>query len=348
MSATVRLIHSPVGKPDGKPYSSLAMEIYLAVTIDTECDKGPEWRVQQPIGYRSVLEGVPLRLQPLFKRFDAKPTYLLSPEMIEHEGCVATLRGVAGGCELGTHLHGEFIEPDRLKQETIVMTGALQRQYSPEVERAKLVNLTELFESRFGYRPTSFRAGRFGIGDRSLKLLDELGYVVDSSVTPYALHDGFHFWGCPTRPYHPREDDPRCKGSLRILEVPVTIHSPFLSGFPDGWLLGQGPQSWWFRLARRVLGKEYMRPIWLRPSFRDFDGMRRVIDAHLQAGRGEPRSLLVMMFHSVEVIPAASPYAQTLAEVDVFLQRLERTLDYCRTLGAKCIGLSEVAKLDWE
>jgi|ERR1051326_4057331 hypothetical protein len=324
------------------------MESYLAVTIDTECDKGPEWRVRQPIGYRSVLEGAPQRLQPLFNRFGAKPTYLLSPEMIEHDGCVETLKKLTGAFELGTHLHGEFIEPDRPPMNQVTNTNDMQRQYPAEVERAKLENLTKLFELRFGYKPTSFRAGRFGIGNNSLKFLDDLGYLVDSSVTPYAIHDELSFWGCPTTPYRPSESDPRLKGSLRILEAPVTIHSPFLSGFPDGWLLGQGPNAWWFRAARKILGKEYVRPIWLRPSFRDFASMKRVIDAHLAANRNKSRVLLVMMFHSVEVIPAASPYAQTESDVNEFMSRLEQTLDYCQRMGTKFIGLGEAAGLDWQ
>jgi len=323
------------------------MEIHFAVTIDTECDKGPEWRVQHPLAYRSVLEGVPQRLQPMFERFAVKPTYLLSPEMIEHDGCVRVLRELPGRFELGTHLHGEFIEPDRPPVSAITHTNDLQRQYPPEIERAKLENLTRLFHSRFGYAPASFRAGRFGIGENSLRFLDALGYRVDSSVTPYAVHDGFNFWGCPVTPYHASERDPCLRGALRILEAPVTIHSRFLSGFPDGWLLGQGPQAWWFRAARRIFGKEYVRPIWLRPSFRDFSDMRKVVDAYLEAHHHAARCLLVMMFHSVEVIPAASPYAQTEEEVNVFLDRLERTLAYAQQLGAKFIGLSEAADLEW-
>jgi hypothetical protein len=323
------------------------MEIFFAVTIDTECDKGPEWRVQQPIGYRSVLEGVPQRLQPLFQRFEAKPTYLLSPEMIEHDGCVATLRGLPGACELGAHLHGEFIEPNRPPPGTITRVHDVQRQYPPAVERAKLDNLTKLFAERFDYRPASFRAGRFGIGAHSLRFLDELGYAVDSSVTPYAIHDDGNFWGCPVTPYHASEDDPRVPGGLRILEAPVTIASPLLGRLPARWIAGKGPQAWWYRAARRLYGAEFVRPIWLRPSFRDFDDMRRAMDAHLTATAEAPRAMLVMMFHSVEVIPAASPYAQTEAEVRVFLDRLERTLAYAHRLGAKFIGLGEAAKIEW-
>lgn len=324
------------------------MEIYLAVTIDTECDKGPNWKVKQPLGFRSVLEGVPQKFQPLFEKLGIKPTYLLSPEMIEHDGCVATLKQCAGKCEFGTHLHGEFVEPNRPPVDSVVATNDMQLQYSSEVERAKLENLSRCFEARFGYKATSFRAGRFGIGKNSLKILDDLGYLVDSSVTPYAIHDDLHFWGCPTSPYHPAETDPSERGKLRILEAPVTIHSPFLSSLPQTWLRRQRPSAFWFRAARKLLGREFVRAIWLRPSFRDVADMRRVIYAHLAAARGKKRALLVMMFHSVEVIPAASPYAKTEEDVVVFLKRLEEVLTHCSQMGARSIGLSEAAQLEWE
>ena len=85
--------------------------ISLAITIDTECDKGPGWRVRQPLGFRNVLEGVPGRLQPIFERWGVKPTYLLSPEVLLHDGCVGLFRGLNDRVELGTHLHSEFVGP---------------------------------------------------------------------------------------------------------------------------------------------------------------------------------------------------------------------------------------------
>ena len=65
------------------------------------------------------------------------------------------------------------------------VTDAFQRDYPPDVEAAKLRDLTELFSRTFGRSPTSFRAGRFGIGPHSIPILEELGYLVESSVTPH-------------------------------------------------------------------------------------------------------------------------------------------------------------------
>ncbi|HSO34771.1 MAG TPA: hypothetical protein VLT33_19690, partial [Labilithrix sp.] len=75
---------------------------YLCVTIDTESDKGKGWRSRRPLSFEGVTDGVVKRLHPLFERFGAKPTYLLSPEVMRDEASVAVFRRIAQSCELGT------------------------------------------------------------------------------------------------------------------------------------------------------------------------------------------------------------------------------------------------------
>ncbi len=42
------------------------MKQYLVVTIDTECDKSPTWHNSNPLTFKSIIEGVPELLTPLF------------------------------------------------------------------------------------------------------------------------------------------------------------------------------------------------------------------------------------------------------------------------------------------
>jgi hypothetical protein len=84
----------------------------LVITIDTEIDRSRDWSIANPPSFRSVLEAIADRLTPLFSRYGARPTYLLSPEVIEDDACVRCLRGLAN-VELGTHLHGDFVDPGR-------------------------------------------------------------------------------------------------------------------------------------------------------------------------------------------------------------------------------------------
>ena len=216
------------------PAPATGREVRLAVTIDTECDKGSDWKTRFPLGFRSVTEGIRERLTPLFREHGVRPTYLLSPEILRDDASVATLAAL-DDCELGTHLHGEFIEPEA--DFAAPVTSTPQIAYSREVERAKLRNLTELFAARLGRRPLSFRAGRFAVRGHTLRVLEDLGYRVDTSVTPFRTNvfpGGIrsNHWGAPLAPYHPSDRDPRKNGSLRLVEVPVTIFAPALARWP--------------------------------------------------------------------------------------------------------------------
>ncbi|WP_394850246.1 hypothetical protein LZC95_22665 [Pendulispora brunnea] len=306
--------------------------IYLIVSIDCECDKGPKWRSQSPLAFTGVTEGIARRLQPLFSRYGAKPTYLLSAEVMRDPASADALLHLQGDHELGTHLHGEYAEPDAFEPE---VTSAFQRDYPRDVEAAKLRYLTELFTRTFGRKPTSFRAGRFGIGPHSVPILEELDYLVESSVTPHMDWTangapGLTFRDAPTQPYHPDPREPGRPGTSRMLEVPVTIR-PHRVGrvLPHlGWLGS--------RLAQMV------EPRWLRPTRNSAEAMADVAREEIaSAPRGKP-VVLNAMFHNVEIIANGSPYAKNEREAQAILARLEGLLAFARAEGIKVVGLSDV------
>jgi hypothetical protein len=310
-------------------YEGGVTRVFLCVSIDCECDKGPGWRSEKPLAFRGVDDGIGARLQPLFERFGAKPTYLLSPEVIRDSRSAELLAKLDGRAELGAHLHGELAEPGAFEPD---VTEAFQRDYPPELERQKLAYLTDLFARAFGKKPLSFRAGRFGIGPASIGILEELGYAVESSVTPYVdwsdKAPGLSFVGAPTQPYRPDARAPGRVGSSRILEVPVTIRP---------------------RRAQRVpvVGR-YVEARWLRPT----RGTARSIvdvakDEIASARKADARAPVVLnaMFHNVEVVPGKSPYAQDEREARAILDRLAALLDFARAQGIRVIGLSDVAEL---
>jgi len=308
------------------------MSIYLCISIDCECDKGPGWRTQKPLAFRGILQGVGDRLQPLFRRFRAKPTYLLSSEIMRDAQALEALVHLVGDAEFGTHLHGEFAQPGAFEPD---MTSAFQCHYDRETERQKLEYLTNLFRSSFGRLPRSFRAGRFGIGPHSLGLLGDLGYTVDSSVTP---HKDWRRAGAPeasfrrasTQPYWPVLDNPEraAPQAGTMLEVPVTIRPSLLAGIP-------------------VIGR-WIEPRWLRPTH---GSAARLVDVAREeirdasSSRADRPIILNCMFHNVEVIPGASPYAANEAEADAILRRLAGLLAFAEREGIGSLGLGDVPDL---
>ena len=203
---------------------------FLVITIDTEIDKSPNWNVSGDQTFHSVLNGIPNKLVPLFNNFGSKPTYLLSSEVIENKDCVNVLKDIRN-CELGTHLHGDLVDPQkRIKNMANQNTSELQSSYSQEIEFEKLKNLTDLFINKFGHRPTSFRDGRFGAGNNTISALENLGYLVDSSVTPgvnWDLLEGkINYLDAKCQPYFPSRLEILREGESTVLEVPISIVSP--------------------------------------------------------------------------------------------------------------------------
>lgn len=303
---------------------------YLCVSIDTECDKGKGWRCRRPMSFEGITDGIVKRLHPLFERFGAKPTYLLSPEVLRDEASVETFRRLMPSSDLGTHLHGEYAEPDAFEPE---ITSAFQCDYTPLVEREKLTYLTDSFIRAFGHQPQSFRAGRFGIGPASIPILESLGYCVESSVTPHmdwasAGAPGLTFHGSPSQPYRPDPADPGRPGPASILEVPVTIRRRFLNALPG--------------IGSRV------DPRWLRPTRGTEEGLVRVAEDEIaDARRVAPDRPVILnaMFHNVEIVPNTSPYASNEEEARKILDRLRALLSFARRSGISVVGLGDVPEI---
>jgi hypothetical protein len=242
------------------------------------------------------------------------------------------LRSISGRCELAAHLHAAFIEPDKRDG---AMAGTIrfemQRQYSYDVEYAKMKNLTELFRRSFGTSPHSFRAGRYGIGHNTGKILMELGYKVDSSVTPHIrwrdpyVADAPDFSKLSETPYRVCESgDIWTPGDGPLIEVPITI------------------RPWKRRLSR--FWRRQVR--WFRPWYSSSEDLRAIVD---NESRKEQivgaESLLVMMFHNMEVIPGASPYAQTEADALEYVDSLRFLLSYVNKFDIKSLTMKDYAKL---
>lgn len=298
--------------------------LYVTVSIDTEADHDPFWRRSAPLAFESINRGLPELLQPAFQSVSVVPTYLITVEVLEDEPSVRTLRQLPGAHELGTHLHAAFVEPHKKFHDYAgVSSDDFQSSYPPEVESAKLATLTELFTQRLGYRPTSFRAGRFGAGAHSINALESLGYRVDTSVTPgmrwHEPNGVVDFRGAPDQPYHPAPGTIGTPGPCspnRLLEVPVTMRP---------------------RRFRRT-------PQWFRPWFSDVEGMKRVVHHHLRRHKDRTQPLCInMMFHSMEIIAGASPYPQSDDDVARFIDEMTEALAWCGTQGARFVGLSDLA-----
>lgn len=304
-----------------------------------EIDKSPNWSISKNETFISVLRGIPELLTTIFEKYNAKPTYLLSPEVIANFDCVKVMKSLKNS-EIGTHLHGDLIEPcKRIKRLAGEQTREMQCSYPSEIEFQKMKNLTELFHHRFGSFPKSFRAGRFAASSSTINSLEKLGYMVDSSITPgiyWKDPEGVvDFLDAPYQPYFPSRKNLLEHGDSKILEVPLTILShkfnKYLRPLEGSKVLK----------PFRVIAKKVFRTYWLQPSLASLNQMIKTCE--MVINKTYRRIVILnMMFHSVEIIPCASPYARSWKEVKAFLEKIEGLLRYACKKDYMFATLSEL------
>ena len=305
-----------------------AQQKYFAVSIDTERDHGPRWRVTVPPRFRSVTEAVPHRLQPLFERFGVRPTYLLTTEVLSNQDCRQVFAALEGKVELGTHLHMETSLVDGYGEQPKRVNLDFSGLCPQGDERAALQTISDLFRKAFGRSATSFRAGRYGATAQTLGILKELGYLVDTSVTPGIRWRNYQgtvdFREAPLLPYWPNLSTKIAEAASEtqgILEIPVSIVLDRLS-----W-------KWPF----------LNYPVWLRPSHSSPRNMIRVLDLiEAEAANADRPVVANMMFHSMELFAGASPYSATDRDVQRYLDDLSFVFEVASERGYEFLGLTEI------
>ncbi|HEU5164332.1 MAG TPA: hypothetical protein VFU29_02260 [Chitinophagaceae bacterium] len=317
------------------------MKKFLVITIDVEPDCSSTWHYSNPLTFKGVTEGIAQRLQPLFNKYDIIPTYLINNVVLENKESVSILKNLTGRYELGTHLHPEFIEPEKKFDNYAGKKGTDNSCfYPPQIEFEKIKNITFLFEQQFDYKPTAFRAGRYSAGSNTIKSLVKLNYLVDTSVTPHICWNDatreqpVDFTDAPEQPYFiDAENIIHEINSSNILQVPISITLKERNPLKEFIISGAGLLH-----ARRKY-----KPIWLRPYYSPFEDMLFLYHQYLSSYSTRDCIVFNMMFHNVEVLPGLSPYTNTDEDCERYLTELERFLIFCRKNEVINIGLSDLA-----
>jgi hypothetical protein len=277
---------------------------YLCVSVDTGVDEGQ--RGGSARSFRGITDGVLARIHPLFERFEAKPTYLLSAAVLGDPACVEAFRRLASSADLGTL---RVVEP---------APGEHDR------ERESLTGLTDDFIRALDHQPQSCRVGPSALGPSSLGILESLGYAVEASVTP---HVGV-FEGAPSQPYRADAGAPGRAGDSAILEVPVTIRRRLLNALPA---IGGRISPQWLRPTHGTTGS-------LVKVAED-----EVAAARRNAPRSPV--VLHATFRNVDVVAGASSHASSEEKARGVLDRVRDLLTFARRAGITVIGLGDVPEL---
>lgn len=320
----------------------------LIVTVDTEADN--QWDHGCSLSTENVHYWKPF--QAMCERYGVRPTYLITSEIAVDPVAISFLRPLVkkNKIEVGTHLHPwttpPFINRPGLRYNDSI--HAFPSQLEPKLLESKIITLTEQITNAVDKQPTSFRAGRYGFNRVCANILKRLGYVVDSSVTPmqsWENHPGLpnvgggpDFSSFSVKPYLIVTKDKEF-----LLEIPITIvvTNYFLRQFPS--LLR------YYQKLEGILSGSFFRlnclapqPLWLRP-------LPKITLNHLLSVWREARRLslpaIVMMFHSSELMPGASPYRPTKESVSQLLDLLAEFFSIMRKNDGQSTTLTDAAKI---
>ncbi len=298
------------------------------ITIDTEGDN--LWSGPAEVTTRNAAF-LP-RFQALCERHGFRPTYLTNYEMATDRQFAVWARGVIdrGAGEVGMHLHAWNSPPHHALTAHDMRCMPYLVEYPDEVMRDKITTLTRLLEDVFGVPMLSHRAGRWAFDARYARILEELGYAADCSVTPGVDWrgskgkpdgaGGADYRSFAARPYFLDLDDIAVPGRSGLLEVPMTT----LDTAPR--LLRAHERRWdgvaaAGRLRRRVWPVE-----WLRPNGRNLHRMQRLIDACV----AERRDYVEFMLHSSELMPGGSPTFPTEELIEALYRDMDALFAHAR------------------
>ncbi len=316
---------------------------YFIITVDAEADN--LWAKENTITIHNI-DYIP-RFQELCNKYDFYPTYLTSYELLGSDNYASIIKSYVdkGLSEIGAHLHPWNNPPYEPKYDGYHDFHAYPHDLPLELFRKKMETLTSKLENSFQTKMTSYRAGRWGFSAEHARVLLELGYIVDCSVTPFVSWEhfsgrpagvgGMDFYGVPSKAYVLDKKNVNMSEQGGLVEVPMTI-VPLFGGFLSSYMAHNASNPL-VRIAKALgFGPQWFRPLPYVSSSR----MISVGEKWLQLGN----DYVEMMIHSSELMPGGSPYYKNKNDIESLYAKMEETFNYFSNKGLTGIALTDYAR----
>jgi phosphatidylinositol alpha-1,6-mannosyltransferase len=321
--ADIEPIHLPPGPP------------ILCIIVDAE----EEFHWGRPVSARNNATSsirYQKRAHEVFSCYDARPTYLVTYPIASDPSAAAVLREYLadGRCDIGAQLHPWVTPPfDSETGGRLSFPGNLP----PALEREKLHRLAEAVRDSFNVQPTVYKAGRYGLGPSTAALLEDEGFLVDTSLIPrtrytdaggpdFSMFDYGPFWFGTRR---------------RMLELPVTraLTGLIARVTPGVYGLAERQPFRSVRAAGLLARTGLLERITLSPEGSDLAAMLRLTRALLKRGQ----RIFTLSYHSPSLEPGNTPYVRTHRDLAVFLDRISGFLSFFRDeLGGVFLTVMEL------
>jgi hypothetical protein len=319
----------------------------LLISIDTEAD----WNAGDKLTYNNIKELYPLH--NLFLSYNVYPTYLVTYDVADSDKCCEVINEICknNDSEIGSHSHSwttpPFKENDSFKDESNNVQE-LMLEIDDSSLYKKLLNLHNIILKNFNVEAKSHRAGRWGVGIRTLQWLEDNKYLCDSSivpvVNPFKTIPSFYKLGkerskAPNHPYFPSKNNiikSSKENSFKILEIPLTgiYGNIFLTNY-------------YFK------GKTYVKKFFGYLNIKNYPNMsfRPSVSIDIHSFGKLVRNLfengpdtLNFMFHSNELKVGCSPYSDNNENTKLIWDKIELVLELSKDYNIKTMTLKQYSE----
>ena len=251
------------------------------------------------------------------------PTYVADYPVVTQSAGQEALRALLreGRATIGAHLHPWVTPPF---DEQVNAINSYPGNLPEALEAAKVQALGDAIERHLGERPRVYKAGRYGIGGNSARILEAAGYEVDCSPSPaydFSADGGPDFARCDAQPYW-------FGTSRRLLCIPTTGAFVGVAGAmaPALWRATTGGLLARLRVPGVLSRLGVLSRIRLSPEGFDFGSLVRV--TRFLFARGQ--RVFSFSYHSSTLRPGCTRYVRNEAERTAFLALMNEYFTWFR------------------
>lgn len=329
------------------------MRHYLLITIDTEEDLWSGYSIKNP-----PVENIKkiYLLQEIFEKYNATPTYLIDypvatdPYSIELFGDLLK----NGKCDIGSHCHPwnnpPFADGGDIEYNTFLCNLPDDLVYE------KIIQLHNKIILNLKFAPIAFRAGRWGVGENVIKSIKKIGYKIDTSITPFVSWEEY---------YGPKlyMKSNKTVGIERLEEICDKAENCNDCAIKDNCIVELPPTIGFFQSnfklchdMRTLFMNKYFKHFHLigaldrlgllnfrvlSPETSTFEDMIKLSKAIMNNGN----RFINMTFHSTSLLPGMSPFVRNKKELELFLGKIDRYLEFMTRENVQCIGISRAMEV---
>jgi len=289
----------------------------LIIVIDTEEEfdwSSPPDRKNIAVSAMSKIHLV----QDIFNEYGIVPCYVVDFPIASQEQAYAPLKEFLDKeqCEIGAHCH-PWVNPPF--DEEVTISNMYPGNLGYDIEKNKISELQNKIADSFNIQTEIYKAGRYGVGEYTTRILEELGFSVDLSVCSafdYRADGGPDFSDALTEPYW--------FGNKNLLEIPLSGAFVGMAGVLSKPLYNL---SGHFNIikARGILSKlSIVDRLMLSPEGYTTKEHIKLTRYLLKKGVRK----FTWNFHSPSVVPNKTMYTNNNKQVEQFLDSFRRYFDF--------------------